>query len=152
MFIKMDKYRNQSMDSIIKNDEIIDDPSVFFNNIDHIFRYINYRGIDRCPNLLKFVISDPRKIYDYSMNILKHRWYKYEHLLLSDIYLSYLYAFRLMNERWNDLEELILEKKDARIAFLYAKDVIKGKWIEAEKFITDDDVYGMLYHIFLKLI
>jgi endogenous inhibitor of DNA gyrase (YacG/DUF329 family) len=43
----------------------------------------------------------------------------------------------------NDLETII--SQDAEHSYLYARDIIKGKWIKGEKVISQDALYSCLY-------
>ena len=46
------------------------------------------------------------------------------------------YAKDVIKGRWREAEPFILESNNPLIKFLYAKDVIKGRWYEAEPYIV----------------
>lgn len=47
--------------------------------------------------------------------------------------------------RQNDQENLIIETQDVCKAYYYARDIIKGRWIEVESFIMKDPTWAHLY-------
>jgi glycosyltransferase involved in cell wall biosynthesis len=73
----------------------------------------------------------------YITNVLHHRLESAEHLFEKDSKLAVAYA-KAISVRWKDLgkpqvEEII--RKDPNAAEQYAREVIKGRWEEAESFI-----------------
>lgn len=57
-------------------------------------------------------------------------------IVKNDTELSYLYARNVVHGRWPDGESAILKKPYS--CFLYAKNIIKGRWPEAEPVIMQD--------------
>jgi hypothetical protein len=61
---------------------------------------------------------------------------------------AYKYARSILHKRHKDVEECILKEKDAHFAMWYAKDVVKGRWKEAEEIILQD-IYNVIdYSLF----
>ena len=56
---------------------------------------------------------------------------------------SYGYAKEVLKGRWPEAEEAIV--KDPHMAYLYAMDVIKGRWPEAEPTIAKDPSVAFYY-------
>ena len=56
--------------------------------------------------------------------------------------MAYMYARDVIKGRWPEAEPYIM--KDAMISFYYAKRVIKGRWPEAE-YIIGDSPWGTPY-------
>lgn len=63
---------------------------------------------------------------------------------------AYLYAKDIIKGRWPEAESFI--SSDPHVAYLYAKDIIKGRWPEAENYILADSTYGEKYIDFLRQI
>jgi len=56
----------------------------------------------------------------------------------------YNYALNILGERLpKEYEDII--KTNAYYAYCYAKNVIKGRWIEGEEVIRNDALYAYLY-------
>jgi hypothetical protein len=56
---------------------------------------------------------------------------------------AYHYARFIIKGRWIEAEKFI--KKDSHTAYLYALNIIKGRWEEAEKAISDRPQWASLY-------
>ena len=54
-------------------------------------------------------------------------------LLKKDSYRLYLYARDIIKGRWPEAEPVIMT--DPNLAYWYAKNIIEGRWPEAEKYI-----------------
>jgi len=66
-----------------------------------------------------------------------------EPLISKDAYWSYLYARNIIKGRWELAEPFIL--KDAYYSYLYALNVIKGRWELGEPTISKDAKYSYWY-------
>ena len=73
---------------------------------------------------------------EYTNNILQLAGYKdiseddYEYILVKDIFRNYHREYAL---------------KSAKNAFIYSRDVIRGRFVEAEKIIATDSIYSYKY-------
>lgn len=82
---------------------------------------------------------------NYNINIYVNQRNKhFEDLVLLDInyynlHKAYLYAKNILKSRWKEAEQHI--KHDGRLAYLYAKNVIHGPWKEAETSIIKYNGY-----------
>ena len=56
---------------------------------------------------------------------------------------AYLHAKNIVKGRWLEGEDII--KNDPRYAYWYAKYIIKGRWVEIEDIIRTDPYYAYLY-------
>lgn len=81
----------------------------------------------------------------YAIYVMKEKWTEAEHIILKDAYYSYRYAAEF--GRWDKAEAVILQVNDAYIAYMYARDVIKGRWIAAEPLIR---LHSDYYHAYLN--
>jgi len=63
------------------------------------------------------------------------------HKLITDPYVAYYYAREVIKGRWHEAEPIIT--KSPVDAYQYARDVIKGRWEEAEPIIMTDP--GLVY-------
>ena len=61
---------------------------------------------------------------------------------------AYHYARDVIKGRWPEAEVTIA--KSPKHAYLYARDVIKGRWPEAEAVIAADPSYAKSYNEFLE--
>ena len=61
---------------------------------------------------------------------------------------AYNYAKDIIKGRWLEAEEII--KKDPHWAYYYAKGVIKDRWIEAEEYIKKDPYWACCYAYIIK--
>lgn len=89
---------------------------------------------------------------DINQDLLNH--FKYEHPILKQLFEQekekeklkpeYLYQYALFqNHRTPDAEPYIM--KDPQYAFLYAKQIVKGRWREAEPYIFENRDYAIEY-------
>ena len=68
---------------------------------------------------------------------------EYEEMIkLSPIHI-YFYAKDVIKGRWLEGEEYI--KKDSEYAYWYARDIIKNRWLEAEPYILKNPVWTYWY-------
>jgi len=67
----------------------------------------------------------------------------YEFIIKKYGYFAYLYAKDVIKGRWPEAEEII--KTYPFTAYYYARDVIKGRWKEAEEYIKKDLSYAYGY-------
>lgn len=117
----------------------------------------------RWPAAEPFIMKGPPSISRrYASDILKRRWPEAEPKILTDLWAAYQYAEFVIGGRWPELESLITANhycKDGdgmveifdkstgwraspskpAIAGIYARDVIKGRWPEAEELIMSDE-------------
>ena len=61
--------------------------------------------------------------------------------------LIYTYARDVIKGRWIEAEPYIM--KDPQYAYLYAYDIIKGRWAEAESYIMQKPEYAVWYARFV---
>jgi len=59
--------------------------------------------------------------------------------------MMFLCAVHVIKGRWLDPDAEEVVKADPEVAYLYAKNVIKGKWPEAEEIIKTDPEIWKLY-------
>ena len=62
---------------------------------------------------------------------------------LDNLRIAYIYAKEIIKGRWPEVEDII--KTDPFFAYRYAKYVIKGRWPEAEPYIMKDFRYAYKY-------
>jgi len=65
------------------------------------------------------------------------------HKLITNPERAYYYAKDVIKGRWPEAEKYIVE--NPKCAYLYALNVIKGRWSEAEKYIMRSHDYALLY-------
>lgn len=70
----------------------------------------------------------PFKAYDLAFNHGRNN--DFESCIVQDAQYSYLYARDIIKDRWLEAESVIMQ--DVYYAHLYARDIIKGRWQEAE--------------------
>lgn len=61
---------------------------------------------------------------------------------------SYLYARDIIKGPWKEAEEVI--RTDARVATFYARFTLKGRWEEAEEVIKTDDWAACMYAVYVR--
>lgn len=66
-----------------------------------------------------------------------------ELVALSDPWSAYCYARDVIGGRWHQAEKIIMS--DANAAYSYARDVIGGRWEEAEKIISAEGLDYVVY-------
>jgi len=84
----------------------------------------------------------PEQAYRKACNLGK-RILKLEPIIIKNVFYSYLYAKDVIKGKWELGEPTI--SKDARYSFLYALDVIKGRWEKGEPVISKDACYSYCY-------
>ena len=84
----------------------------------------------------------PQDIYKKAYAAQK-RLPELEPMIVCDIYWSYLYARDVIKGRWSEAEPNIMQ--DSCYAYCYAKNVVGGRWLEAETFIMQDAVWSYCY-------
>lgn len=67
---------------------------------------------------------------------------KLEEIIIQDAFTSYLYAREIIKDRWFEAESNIAKSS---CAIQYARDVIKGRWSEAEKIISKSPRDSFIY-------
>ena len=106
-------------------------------------------------NLYKYH-TKPEKLdqYENRLTIVPELAYKYavetnqrfeagERAIMKDPYYAYLYALNIIEGRWREAEPYIM--KDPDYAIQYARDIIKGRWPEAEPYIMNNPYYAYWY-------
>jgi len=66
-----------------------------------------------------------------------------EPIIIKDLQCAYLYARYVIKDRWIRAEDII--SNDPQYAYYYAQEIIKGRWIEAEHIISTNSGYTYLY-------
>ena len=66
-----------------------------------------------------------------------------ERAIMKSSFYAYLYAENIIEGRWEAGEPAII--KDPKYAYQYANYIIKGRWLEAEQVIMKDKWYAYLY-------
>lgn len=83
----------------------------------------------------------------YAESVAKGEWKPGEKAILEGKdWCSYYYA-KAMGRRWEPGEQKILKVKDPATCFDYAKNVIQGRWLEAERVIVKDKEFAMQYAV-----
>jgi len=70
---------------------------------------------------------------------------KLELIIIKNPYYAYLYARDVIKGRWIEAEEII--STDSECAYYYSRAVIKGRWTEAEDIISTNSYYSFLYSV-----
>jgi hypothetical protein len=68
---------------------------------------------------------------------------KLEPFIIKGPYCAYLYARDVIKDRWIEAEPIIIN--DSSWAYYYARNLIKGRWIEAENIISTNSEYAYRY-------
>lgn len=115
--------------------------------------------------------GSPEELVDYAVEVLKSRWPEAEPIILNNLSAAFVYLREVLKERWPELEGKLTspqamyeyasivkmrwpkaEKeilRDAQfypsLAYEYARDVIGGRWLEAEPYIMKVPHYARLY-------
>jgi hypothetical protein len=66
-----------------------------------------------------------------------------EHIIKKNSFYSYMYAMNVIKGRWPEAEHIIM--RNSYYAVFYAKEVIKGRWIEAEPYIKTTPMSAYRY-------
>jgi hypothetical protein len=67
-----------------------------------------------------------------------------EPFIIKDPHYSYYYAKEVIKGRWKEAELYFITKSSVW-AYYYARDIIKGRWIEAEQYIINDSEIAFWY-------
>jgi hypothetical protein len=84
----------------------------------------------------------PEEAYNKCKNE-KRRIPELENVIANDVYHSYLYARDVIKGKFEEGEKII--STDSRYSYWYALHIIKGRWEEGEKIIATDSEYSWLY-------
>ena len=84
----------------------------------------------------------PEKVY---LKCLKEnkRFFFLEHIILQNEQYSFYYARDIIKGRWEEAEKII--STDPLYSYHYARDVIKRRFLEGEKIIANHLYYSYLY-------
>jgi len=86
----------------------------------------------------------PEEAYYKCRVISNYRRNKYlEQHIINDPEYAYRYAREVIKGRWIEAEEII--KNNTKNAYLYAIFIIENRWKKAEEFIKKDPQYAYLY-------
>ena len=139
------------------DNEHFDDPVTLRQNLvppeEHtaraIYRYSKLINQRYLPGE-QVVAEDPDIAIRYAkLFFVGKRWPEAEPFIAKDAYWSLEYA-RFLNDRFPAGEETILKRKDVGLMVRYAKEVIGGRWPEAEPFIAKDAYWSLEYARFLN--
>ena len=83
----------------------------------------------------------PREAYD-KCRYNKKRDKDLEKIIIKSPACAYFYARDVIQGRWKEAENIIC---DSEYAYLYARDVIQGRWIEGENIIATNSGWAYLY-------
>jgi len=97
------------------------------------------------------ILTSPEYSYKYATEVLKRRWPRAEEVIAADGEWAWQYAYYL-GKRWTEFTDTVTAQiAEAAIsivpeaAYLYAGDVIKGRWKEAEANILTDPLSAFRY-------
>jgi hypothetical protein len=79
--------------------------------------------------------------------VLSKMFNKGEQQYLTNAETAYLYARDIVEGRWVEAEKVFV--KHPRLAYLYARNVVEGRWKEGESIIATNPEYSVLYAIFV---
>ena len=101
----------------------------------------------RWPEAEPIIITNPCAAFEYARNVIKGRWPEGEPILLTDPGRAALYAEYVIGDRWPEAEPLIMTTGPCRGENIqrYAKEVMKGRWLEAESNLAKDAEYSYIY-------
>ena len=92
----------------------------------------------------------PDQVYSKALQAGK-RFPELEDIILADYltnqHYSFVYAQNVIKGRWEKAEDIILT--DVLYSYLYARDIIKGRWVEAEDIIMTHPQYAYLYALYV---
>jgi hypothetical protein len=100
-------------------------------------------------NGMKIIEENPENVYKFAIEFIgkspEGEWPQGEKSILKtqEPLLIYKYARDIMGGRWKEAEPIILE--DPETALEYARDIIGGRWKEAEPFIMRDPKIAYKY-------
>ena len=88
-------------------------------------------------------------LYEEAKELRKRLPKEYERLLKSNQYWAYLYCRDIIRGRWPEAEPYIM--KDPEWAYEYIKYIVKGRWKEAESYIKKNiGIYSQYYDRFIR--
>jgi len=91
--------------------------------------------------------GDCMDVYDRPIEVDRKHFAPFEDKIAKDAKLAYRYARDAVKGRWPEAEAAIA--KDAKWAYFYAKDVVKGRWPEGEAAIAKDAEWAYFYAIYV---
>ena len=84
--------------------------------------------------LMSIIIKSPEFAFTYVAFVMEYsRWPEGEPAIMKEARFAYAYARDVIKGRWHKAESIIM--KNPMYAWLYARYVIKGRWEEAEPVI-----------------
>lgn len=105
----------------------------------------------------KVIIADPHYAKEYAIYVIKGRWPEAEDVIARDYDVSDYHEQMMGNKRWPAREKFILSGKSLSYSTVveynysrvveYARDIIKGRWPEAEKMIATNPSNATQYAI-----
>lgn len=111
------------------------------NNYEIVNLVNNMISLDRLLQMNRY--ERGRYLFYRAAKLNKRLDPEYEEFIKIDPEYAYLYARDIIKGRWFEAEKYI--KKNPQYAYLYAKDVIKGRWLEAELYILKDPMWTYWY-------
>jgi hypothetical protein len=117
----------------------------------HAFLYAK-RHNKICPELERTISGHPIYAMLYAVEILNARWLIAEPVIVANSFSSFAYASSF-GFRWEVAEKMMLEQKMhhsysftyPQWGCLYARNVIKGRWEQAEPIIATDPYWAYSY-------
>lgn len=101
----------------------------------------------RWPEAEPIIMTDAYASAYYAQYAIKRRWPEGEPIILTDPSRAALYAEYVIGDRWPEAEPLIMTTGPCRGQNIqrYAKEVMKGRWLEAESNLAKDAEYSYIY-------
>lgn len=112
-------------------------------NAEYAYRYASNVLHERWPPGEKIILTNSKVAGCYAKTILKDRWIEAEPIIASNAEASYYYAMHVFDGKRFEIGEPAIIK-DPYSAMMYATDIIKGRWPEAEESIAKVD--WILHH------
>lgn len=137
-----------------------------FKNIKEAYNYmlLNPNSIHK-KEAEKLILKCAENSFNYSLRVIQGRWPKGEKAILNNMTQSYdtfyfslnkdhritskfcdviLYSQNVIQGRWPSIEKFILKDKDVEdLCCIYASEIIKKRWTDAEKHINSNIHYYM---------
>ena len=88
----------------------------------------------RWPEAEDRIAKNPSASFNYAKDVIKGRWPEGEEIFGADVLFGVKYAMEVVKDRVPLIEKYILREPNRHIVS-YAKNVIKGRWPEAEKML-----------------
>jgi len=110
--------------------------NVFLDEIDPTTVFV-LADKDTVEKSMKHIKKNPALSFAYAKGIIKGAWPAGERSIASDLWYAVDYAKEILQARWPAVEDKIAraaQSDNYYRADVYAKNVIKGRWSEAEKF------------------